>query len=336
MMTPAPAHILIEADARRIPLADRSAHCVVTSPPYFALRDNGNARQIGLESTLAEYLAQLVAAFAEIWRTLRDDGTLWLNIGDTYNAYNGNAGPSTSFSRGRHDQARPALPRGHGLLAKSFKNKDRLGVPHRLVFALQEYGWRFRDEIVWSKPNPMPESVSDRCTKSHELLFMLAKSEHYHYDQDAIKERSKIPGQLKSFANVKKQARAYGRNCTKNGNESPDAPPVPTPEFRNLRSVWTIQPQPFPGAHFSTMPAQLAHRCILAGSPPGGIILDPFAGAGTTGLAALALGRSFIGLDLARPYLRIARRRITRPHAANPPLRPETDAELPLFRPRTE
>lgn len=263
-------------------LSDASVHCCVTSPPYWGLRDYGHDGQIGLEATPEAYVARMVEVFREVRRVLRDDGTLWLNLGDSYNAYNGNRGRSTSFQSAT-EEACPSFTSGHGLTAKGLKNKDLVGIPWRVAFALQADGWWLRQDIIWHKPNPMPESVRDRCTKAHEYVFLLTKSERYYYDAEAIKvdaSSATTEQNRHGFSGAfKGQFRGTpGEERFQNGR------PIESPEFckdgkANRRSVWTITTKPYSGAHFATMPPQLAELCILAGTSAEGccsICLAPF------------------------------------------------------------
>lgn len=255
-------------------LPERSIHCCVTSPPYFGLRDYGADRQIGLEQTPDAFVQELVEVFREVRRVLRDDGTLWLNLGDSYNAYNGNRGASCGSANQRHHEIMPGLPGGSGLTVPGLKNKDLIGIPWRVAFALQADGWYLRQDIIWHKPNPMPESVRDRCTKAHEYIFLLSKSPRYYFDSEAIRE-------------------------TAVGSDT-----------RNRRSVWSIPTRPFKGAHFATFPPDLIKPCILAGCPTGGTVLDPFSGAGTTGLVCQQTGRGYVGVELNPDYLELQRQRV--------------------------
>lgn len=286
-------------------LPDNSVHCCVTSPPYWGLRDYGVDGQIGLESTPEEYVSRMVEVFREVRRVLRDDGTCWLNIGDSYNAYNGNRGRSTSFQSAT-EEAYPLLPAGHGLTAKGLKNKDLVGIPWRVAFALQADGWYLRQDIIWHKPNPMPESVTDRCTKAHEYVFRLTKSAKYWYDADAVKILGSGQTQGgKEHKHTRNGANDFNR--TKMGLMN-----LVGREWKtaNLRSVWTITTKPYKGAHFATMPPELANTCILAGCPIDGITLDPFAGSGTTLAVALQNGRRAIGIELNPEYIDLAERRL--------------------------
>jgi DNA modification methylase len=305
-------------------LPDGMAQTCVTSPPYYGLRDYGHVGQIGLEETPDAYVARLVEVFREVRRVLRDDGTLWLNLGDTYNAYNGNMGPSQSIS-GNINDAVPALPSGSGLTVKDCKPKDLLGIPWMVAFALRADGWWLRQDIIWHKPNPMPESVTDRCTKAHEYVFLLTKSARYFYDAAAISEPMIYAGVTGMDASGYKDAKAFAGKHAKADkqrghsrrhagfNDRWDAMTKARQcsGMRNARSVWPIATRPYSGAHFATMPPDLAERCIKAGSKPGDMVLDPFGGAGTTGLVADRLGRSATLIELNPEYARLARERIT-------------------------
>lgn len=291
-------------------LPDKSVHCVVTSPPYWGLRDYGHAGQIGLEQTPDEYVVRLVAVFAEVRRVLRDDGTCWVNLGDSYNG---------SGTIGRNDTGPEALRRraekygtgtGNGSLVgnsgsrkpvDTLKSKDLVGIPWRVAFALQADGWWLRQDIIWHKPNPMPESVRDRCTKAHEYVFLLTKSARYFYDADAVAEAATVGFNGSSFISD------YDRQ-TKPGLGMGERVELPT---RNKRSVWSIATQPYAGAHFATMPPELAETCIRAGCPVDGTVLDPFCGSGTTLAVAIANGRNGIGVELNAEYIALAMDRIT-------------------------
>src|SRR5690606_37507578 len=293
-------------------LPPESVQTVVTSPPYFGLRDYGVDGQIGLEQTPEEYVAKLVEVFRGIRKVLRPDGTVWLNLGDSYWNSNGFARASAEWQRkGRNDA--PAndrrLPK-HDIL----KVKDLIGIPWRVAFALQADGWYLRSDIIWAKPNPMPESVTDRPTKAHEFIFLMSKSPRYYYDADAIGEpiqtdpseryleRARITGRGSQGA-----ALARGNDRDKSGGFPVRDPANPT---RNARSVWTITTRPYPGAHFATFPPELAERCVLAGCPKGGTVLDPFAGSGTTGMVATGHGRHAVLIELNPDYAELIRDRI--------------------------
>ncbi len=258
-------------------LPDQSVHTCVTSPPYFGLRDYGHDGQIGLEPTPDEFVTKLVEVFREVRRVLRNDGTLWLNLGDSYARQGGR-----ESTQGRHWDGREADPGAmHSTRHASdigLKPKDLIGIPWRVAFALQADGWYLRQDIIWHKPNPMPESVTDRCTKAHEYIFLLSKSQRYYFDLEAMKE--KATGS--ALANEK----------------------------RNRRSVWTVTTKPFKGAHFATFPPDLIEPCIKAGCPEGGTVLDPFGGSGTTGLVAQTWGRKFILCELNSEYAQMAQNRI--------------------------
>lgn len=284
-------------------MPDASVHCVVTSPPYFGLRDYGYDGQIGLEQTPAEFVAKLAEVFREVHRVLRDDGTLWLNLGDTYAADRGGTTPPAQTVAGgvngkggekeRRGQAEGYNPtrdcRRYGL-----KHKDLIGIPWRVAFALQDAGWYLRQDIIWHKPNPMPESVRDRCTKAHEYLFLLTKSPKYYFDSEAIKEPAVQAGRVR--------ADRMGGNKYVEGVKHSDGSVFTGSDTRNRRSVWTVATRPYKGAHFATFPPDLIEPCILAGCPEGGVVLDPFGGSGTTAGIALAHNRSAIICELNPEY----------------------------------
>jgi DNA modification methylase len=298
-------------------LPDESVHCVVTSPPYWGLRDYGVEGQIGLESTYGTYVSTLVSVFEDIRRVLRNDGTLWLNLGDCY------AGSWGAQSRGsdtpgtleggpmlsaRQIQAHPKTTlTGSKNRFPGLKPKDLVGLPWRVAFALQSSGWWLRSDIIWSKPNPMPESVTDRPTKAHEYIFLLTKSERYWYDHEAIKEDA--VADHPSGNGFKRDARISYQNSdgTARGN---DEQWTDVGGLRNKRSVWTIATAPYAEAHFATFPPELPEICIKAGCPVGGTVLDPFGGAGTTGLVADRLQRDAILIELNPTYAAMADRRI--------------------------
>uniref|UniRef100_A0A6M3KI27 site-specific DNA-methyltransferase (cytosine-N(4)-specific) n=2 Tax=viral metagenome TaxID=1070528 RepID=A0A6M3KI27_9ZZZZ len=283
-------------------LPEQSVHCCVTSPPYWGLRDYGVGGQLGLEKTPEEYVEKLVEVFAEVRRVLWDDGTLWVNIGDSYNA-NGRAGHGARIDckqgTNRASAAGMDSNRPH---AKQLKQKDLVGIPWRLAFALQADGWYLRQDIIWHKPNPMPESVQDRCTKAHEYVFMLSKKARYYYDAEAVREPGVEPDRVRA-----------DRIGGANGHTVRHSPGgmMEGSATRNRRDVWTIPTQAFPESHFATFPPALVEPCIKAGCPPGGTVLDPFAGAGTTGLVADRLGRNAVLIELNPEYAEMARERIT-------------------------
>ena len=294
---------ILQGDCRDLlkTLPDASVHCVVTSPPYFGLRDYGVDGQIGLEASPDAFVAELVAVFREVRRVLRDDGTLWLNLGDSYNSgASGGLGGST-LGGGQNNQ-RVSNRSGRGLV-NALKPKDLIGIPWRAAFALQQDGWYLRQDIIWHKPNPMPESVTDRCTKSHEYVFLMSKSARYFYDAAAIAEEGVIPAGTKAAKGSVERFNALGVNSRPPEYKIYDG-------MRNARSVWTIATQPFREAHFATFPPDLAERCIKAGCPVGGTVLDPFGGAGTTGLVADRLQRSSILIELNPVYASMAKKRL--------------------------
>ena len=252
--------MLLQANALRIPLADESVHCVVTSPPYWGLRDYGIGDQLGLEATIDEYVANMVAVFREVKRVLRSDGVCWINLGDSYSG-------DKSGGRNDTDKMYPGSPdglRAKGKLAISsgLKPKDLCGVPWRVAFALQADGWWLRSDCIWAKPNPMPESVTDRPTKSHEYVFLLTKAANYFYDADAVREENADP----SRTNYIPGARTFGINPDRRDNDMAERMRDYIPSGRNLRTVWTIATAPYSGAHFATFPPALVERCIRAGT----------------------------------------------------------------------
>ena len=281
----------------------------VTSPPYYGLRDYGHDGQIGLEETPELYVAHLVDVFREVKRVLRDDGTLWLNLGDSYaTGTKADRQPSTGLLKHHTAQDIKRIGTPEGL-----KTKDLIGIPWMVAFALRADGWYLRSDIIWHKPNPMPESVKDRPTKAHEYIFLLSKSQKYYYDMDAIKE----PAAAKSAARYYRGAYSFARKT--NESPPPGQPPqhradredVQYSEFRNKRSVWTVATKPYKGAHFATFPPDLIEPCILAGSKPGDIVLDPFNGSGTTGAVALKNGRNYIGCELNPDYIKLTQERLS-------------------------
>jgi DNA modification methylase len=304
---------ILQGDCRDVlkTLPDESVHCVVTSPPYWGLRDYGVPGQLGLEPTPNGYLNDLHTAFNELWRVLRPDGTVWLNLGDSYAASpkgNLNGQDKSTLTSTRTQEHSPA---GINKLAIGLKPKDLIGIPWRVAFRLQEAGWWLRQDIIWAKPNPMPESVTDRCTKAHEYLFLLAKSERYYFDADAISETS----DPKQAAHNAKYARPYDNAQRIAGGQPGNVNHVgkhsrPGDGTRNKRSVWVVATSPFSEAHFATFPPDLIEPCILAGCPEGGTVLDPFGGAGTTGLVADRRHRNAILIELNPEYVEMARRRI--------------------------
>ena len=286
-------------------MEDESINCCVTSPPYWGLRDYGVDGQLGLEPTPDEYVAKMVEVFREVKRVLRNDGTLWLNLGDSY-CGTGNKGEykDPKYTNGRNGQKVALNNKIDGL-----KSKDLVGIPWRVAFALQADGWWLRSDIIWAKPNPMPESVTDRPTKAHEYIFLLSKSKRYFYDNEAIKEPASNEGKLVSLGDKSfSRGQAKGKGIKPSGNGNADEYLVPA--GRNKRTVWNITTKPFSEAHFAVFPPEIPETCIKAGCPQGGTVLDPFAGAGTTLYVAEQLGRNSIGIELNPDYCDIIRRRM--------------------------
>lgn len=352
------------ADASCLPIPDNTVQCCVTSPPYYGLRDYGMDGQIGLESTPDEYVAKLVQVFREVKRALKDDGTLWLNIGDSYVSNPTNqtseerSWEHTNFKSGSVISASNAqFAVNKHKIGKLYKPKDLIGIPWMVAFALRADGWYLRSDIIWAKPNPMPESVKDRPTKSHEYLFLLTKSARYYYDAEAIfepanydggkdtqfkgsnkydadtlarvggerwpnkirgfKEKDQLPDNQHHGSDIDSNRKLSEQNMSRQNSGGFDKD---TGEWlgvnidglpaRNKRSVWTINTQPFKGAHFAVMPEKLVEPCIMAGSRLGDIILDPFCGSGTVGVVAQKNGRNFIGIELNPEYIKIAESRL--------------------------
>ena len=290
------------AELRKLP--DESVNCCVTSPPYWGLRDYGVAGQLGLEKTPEEYVARMVEVFREVRRVLRDDGTLWLNLGDSYcggGNYRG-VNPDTLTAKQGSNRASHGLSQRCGIvdIPSGLKPKDLVGIPWRVAFALQADGWWLRQDIIWHKPNPMPESVRDRCTKAHEYIFMLTKSARYWYDAEAARE----PLKPSCDGSIRAQNRHASNPREMNEKQYEEI------KGANRRSVWTIATRPYAEAHFATFPPEIPELCIKAGCPKGGTVLDPFFGAGTTGLVAARIGREFIGIELSEEYCRMAKKRI--------------------------
>lgn len=316
----------IRGDARNLPIADESVQCVVTSPPYFGLRDYGHAGQIGLESTPDEFVVSILGVFKEVWRVLKPDGTLWLNLGDSYAGSWGAQGRGEMSDRSivsaRQIAAHPHKTTMTGSVKGlgGLKPKDMMGMPWRVAFALQAAGWYLRSDIIWSKPNPMPESIKDRPTKSHEYLFLLSKSEQYFYDAEAASEPTTGNSHSRGSGVNPKAAKfpsgwdtGGGAHTKLDGryrpkqNESFSAAVAELVSRRNIRSVWTIPTSPYPEAHYATFPPELAERCILAGTRPGDFVLDPFAGSGTVAMVAEKHGRRGVSVDLGYQDLQLKR-----------------------------
>ena len=282
---------------------DEKARCCVTSPPYYGLRDyGGEDKQIGLEQSPEEYIQEMVNVFRLVRDNLTDDGTLWLNIGDSYYNYKSGTGEyaKQSFSKSRQDLPMKTPKRANRL--KGFKDKELMGIPWMLAFALRADGWHLRQDIIWNKPNPMPESVRDRCTKSHEYIFLMTKQRDYYYNNEAIKEPVKKDWGTRDRTNGKYHNPGTGLQ--------PHSGLTKSYTKKNKRSVWTVNKKPYKGAHFATFPAELIKPCILAGSEKGDIILDPFIGSGTTAMVAKELGRDYIGCELHEKYGYLIQKRI--------------------------
>ncbi|MBA1192812.1 site-specific DNA-methyltransferase [Pseudomonas entomophila] len=297
-------------------LPDQSVHTCITSPPYFGLRDYGVDGQIGLEASPREFIDRLVAVFREVRRVLRDDGTAWVNMGDSYagswGAHGrddmGLGGQSLSARQVAASARRLKKPNHHG-----FKPKDLLGLPWRLAIALQDDGWYLRQDIIWHKPNPMPESIKDRCTKAHEYVFLLSKGPRYYFDQAAIREPASAQAAPESASrrnSFARQTKYTEGEHGQTGQHRETRADVLYDETRNKRSVWTVATASFKGAHFATFPPDLVRPCVLAGAPRGGLVLDPFGGAGTTALVAMQEGRRSVICELNPEYAALAHRRL--------------------------
>lgn len=295
---------------------DKSIDCCITSPPYYGLRDYGIDGQVGLEASPEAYIENLVFIFREVWRVLKDEGTLWVNIGDSYAGGSGRWGGTKNLSglqsgsKGSISQIQHTKPWKHNTI----KSKDLIGIPWSLAFALRADGWYLRQDIIWNKPNPMPESIKDRCTKSHEYIFMLSKKPKYYYDIDSIREphtslddlHRRLRNGKEEWKTVKASAGSpYAMNGTSRSRRI-----MYHPLGRNKRTVWTVPLSHSKEAHFAIYPEQLIEDCIKAGCPSGGVVLDPFIGSGTTALVALKNGREYIGIELNPEYIEIAERRI--------------------------
>ena len=308
---------VLHGDCREVlkTLPDRSVQCCVTSPPYYGLRDYGVDGQIGLEPTPDEYVAQMVAVFREVRRVLRDDGVLWLNLGDSYAAPTKGTGGLNSKQPSNAGSLYEPRRVGMG----GAKQKDLIGIPWLVAFALRADGWYLRSDCIWAKPNPMPESVRDRCTKAHEYVFLLTKSERYFYDYEASMEPvSASTIKRLNQPTLTQQAGSDRVPGKTNGNMKA----VGRTDKRNRRSVWTVATRPYKGAHFATFPPALIEPCILAGSRPGDFVLDPFMGSGTTAQVALQRGRRYLGCELNPEYEELQQQRL---------LSAKREAQLDLF-----
>ena len=279
------------------------AQMCVTSPPYYGLRDyGGEDKQVGQEETPEEYINNMVEIFRLVRDNLQDDGTLWLNIGDSYYNYRpgkGQSYPKQSVSKTKQDLPDKCNKRGNKL--EGLKEKDLIGIPWMLAFALRQDGWFLRQDIIWHKPNPMPESVRDRCTKSHEYIFLFSKSKKYFYDNEAIKEDAKDWGV---------RNRVNGKYHNKGTGLQPHTGLTKSYPKKNKRSVWSVTNKPYKGAHFAVFPPDLISPCILAGSRVGDLVLDPFMGSGTTAMVSKQLGRDYLGCELHSDYSELAEKRI--------------------------
>ena len=280
---------------------DEKARMCVTSPPYYGLRDyGGEQNQIGQEQTPEEYIDEMVKVFRLVRDCLTDDGTLWLNIGDSYYNYRKDGCiPKQTFSNSRQDLPITTPRRSNKL--QGYKDKDLIGIPWMLAFALRSDGWYLRQDIIWHKPNPMPESVRDRCTKSHEYIFLLSKNKNYYYDNEAIKEPAKDWGT---------RDRTNGKYHNEGTGLQPHSGLTKSYPTKNKRSVWSVTKKPYKGAHFATFPPELIEPCVKAGSQEGDIILDPFMGSGTTATVAKSLNRDYIGCELHEEYGTLIQKRI--------------------------
>lgn len=303
---------LFHGDCREVlrQLPDESVDCCVTSPPYFGLRDYGVEGQIGLEQTPDTYVAELVAVFREVRRVLKDDGVCWINLGDSYASQGGER------KYGSSDGGTGRGPATDRIGCAGLKPKDLIGIPWQVAFALRADGWYLRQDIIWAKPNPMPESVTDRCTKAHEYIFLLSKNERYWYDAEAIKEPQKESSikraayRLGGFAKADDAGEHVSYVNNPNTVEATRLRAL-NGEGANKRSVWTVPTHSFPSAHFATFPPKLIEPCIKAGCRAGGTVLDPFNGAGTTGLVAMNLNCKYIGIELNRDYLDMSASRLS-------------------------
>jgi DNA modification methylase len=298
-------------------LPEQSVNTCVTSPPYFGLRDYGHKAQMGAEPTPDEFVAALVEVFREVRRVLRDDGTVWLNLGDSYARAGGWSNNNGLDGVSRQGSKRPKSNISYTgcksqKLAQGLKPKDLIGIPWRVAFALQADGWYLRQDIIWHKPNPMPESATDRCTKSHEYIFLLSKFQKYYYDYEAVKEPA-VGGQTGNATKFKRSdsKRAQTIPGQAYGTHRDDRPDISyNADLRNRRSVWTVPTKPYKGAHFATFPPALIEPCILAGCPESGTVLDPFGGSGTTAGVAVGNGRNAVICELNPEYAGLITERV--------------------------
>lgn len=314
---------IINGDALEVlqTLPDSSINCCITSPPYFGLRDYGVDGQVGNESTPEEYVQKLTEILTEVKRVLKDDGTLWLNLGDSYAGSNQGAGTKNPTAKQKSNRGTNYMTtvEHKSKLAKlpGLKAKDLIGIPWMVAFALRDDGWYLRQDIIWYKPNCMPESVKDRCTKSHEYIFMFSKSKKYYFDNEAIREPcvtndTSSPRGSKGALTPNSGRRKQNQSCAVQGAEPNErCKQQKPPLLRNKRDVWSVSTKPCREAHFATFPDTLIEPCVLAGCPKGGIILDPFLGSGTTAFVAARNKRNYIGIELNPEYIEIAQQRIS-------------------------
>lgn len=307
MSSPIPLDCIIQGDALEVlrTLPGESAQTIVTSPPYWRQRDYGVDGQIGLERTPEEFIDRLLTVFGEAHRVLRSDGTMWLNIGDTYSSGGKGGGGSKMRDRGKSAWERRGNMVGWNSPPPGYQRKEIIGIPWMLAFALRSVGWMLRQDLIWSKPNALPESALDRCVKSHEYLFLLTKNPKYYWSRESMREQA-------SGAGRRRNDRFGGKKHTADTTRQSEGTIYTGSEFRNRRSVWTISTSPFSDGHYATFPRELARRCILAGSRPGDLVLDPFGGAGTTAVEARNLGRKYLLIELDPRSIEIAERRIHR------------------------
>jgi DNA modification methylase len=280
-------------------LPEKSINCCVTSPPYFGLRDYGHDGQIGLEETPEAFVQKLVEVFREVKRVLRNDGTLWLNLGDSYSG----SGKGPAGNLGSKHNERHMEHKHSAIIPDGLKPKDLIGIPWMVAFALRADGWYLRQDIIWHKPNPMPESVQDRCTKAHEYIFLLSKSSKYYYDIESIKEP------VKQYWGTRN--RSDGKYHNEGTGLQPHSGLEKSYEFANKRSVWSVNTRSYEGAHFATYPPELIRPCILAGCPKGGVVLDPFGGSGTTAAVANEEGRDAVLCELNPEYISLINKRLS-------------------------
>jgi len=282
----------------------------VTSPPYYGLRNYGHDGQIGLEQTVGQYVANIVDVFRDVWNILEDDGTVWLNLGDSY--YNYRPGKGQALNKQTVSNTNQDLPSEcarRGNKQEGLKEKDLIGIPWRVAFALQDFGWYLRQDIIWHKPNPMPESVKDRCTKAHEYIFLLTKKPQYYFNNDAIRTPHKRLWDESNGGNMSDIGHKK-HNAIQNKNTHPKGYPMPNKLGANKRSVWSVTVKPYKGAHFATFPKELIIPCILAGSKENDIVFDPFMGSGTTAQVAKEFNRQYLGCELNPEYKALQNERL--------------------------